>query len=351
MLYRYVFVFLLIGYCAPAFAQPATHSVFDYYRLTDSFSHKKDSVNAGVSLLKVDPLYFMFMDQTPDSINVFLLRRFTLTNTAREKYTALFTAAYNATKMESYTKFKAMYMEDIAAKRSAENCGDSLTCDKAAKRIRITDSIHSDYLYNYIKKNGWPSLANGSLYANILALHDHLHYEDYLASLRQGILNGYAAPDVLELMEKMMLSDNGYYFHNKNYQEFAELLKTHAYRRFEISAVLNDRMPSSLSRIEKAVAQLCPANLYYFYEARDKTVYDEWQKKQTKLWMRGSEGIDEAKMADGYNGIMPKLTVSLSRYMCPSKNVIPYKQGLCNPAYHPSENVTPKMILYVIQEK
>ena len=365
MAYRYGLVTFLLLYSTLSFAQTigkadtlttkeraamklaARNTAQGYYQLADSFAHKGDSINAGAALLKIDPYYFFFQELTPDSLNTLLASRFKLTALALEQYKELYTRAYNGPKSESYTNFKAMYKEDIATKHFAENCGDSFTCASAAKRIRTTDSTHSVYLYNYIQKNGWPSLSNGAQYAGILALHDHLRYHYYLPILRKAALNGIAAPEILELMIRSGIADNVYTSTNK-YSGFHELLNTHPYRVFDISSVLNNRMPSSIARIEKAVAKLCPARLSYFYEASDEKMYTDWNEIQTKLWMHGGDTDDNSGMG---GGMLPKVTRDLYRYMCKTSDSLAYKYGLTNTHYHPSENTAPKLILYVIQDK
>lgn len=315
------------------FIAATRNTSFGYFRLADSFSRKGDIVGAGIALSMINPYFFMFMGQTPDSILQYLSGRFKLVKETREAYAERFTETFKADRTETYANFKAMYEEDKAVRRLLNSCGDSFSCEIAKKRLLRSDSIHSEYLYTYVQKKGWPELSDGSLYAGTLAINDHSHHKDYVPALKAGVMKGDAPFEILELV---CLWTHYIY----TYKELHDVLSTHTYRRFDISSVINHQLPGSLPRIEKAVRQLCPPKLYFVAECRDKKLYDVFLAKDMKEWM-GSGG-----------GILAELVRDLSFATCKSaKSYKAISYGLSNMRYFPTESNELRVTLYIVKNE
>ena len=248
----------------------ARNSTFGYFYLADSCSKKGDSIGASNYMLKIDPYALMFEEQTPDSINEYVARHFTLTQKAKDQYITLFNKIYTKPRSKAYKDFKAMAMEDQALRIKQATCRDSLCRATTDDELQYSDSAHFIYLYNYIEKYGWPSLADGSMYATVLAIHDHEHAEYYLPVVRKAVLDGRVEVGALRLIV----------YWNARSREYATMddyLATHTYIKYDITDALDsDKLPRLLPEIEKTVKEHCPIKPIYFVESkRNKAAFDQ----------------------------------------------------------------------------
>ena len=241
-----------------------------YYFLADSFSRKKDSAQAGSSFLKIDPYYLMWSFKNPVSPDT-IMNRFYLHEGTKERYQKLYNEVFNSVKSESYQTFEAMYKEDQEIRSVLERCGDSFTCARAAIRMRKSDSVHFAYLYDYTRKYGWPTIANGSYYALTIAIHDHQNHGHYIPLLKEAIKKGQAPIQPLELI---------LYWKANSRHSYKEFLDTSKKMSFNISSILNDQMPSNLNRIRTAVKRRCPnAQILIMFESPKLKDYKDWIEK------------------------------------------------------------------------
>jgi outer membrane protein OmpA-like peptidoglycan-associated protein len=312
------------------------NSSFLFYGLADSCSSVGDSVDAGKYLMQVDPYCLMFKNIAPDSINGFLLNNFKLTNEAREKYVAIYRDACNTKKTMAYATFKSMAEEDKMLRSKLDQCTESKSYNIMRRAMQYLDSVHFDYLYQYTEKNGWPGLANGSLYAGILAVHDQANYFRYLDMVSKAVMHGDLPIDFLEEM---------YYFKARavNTAHCDQIRRHSPFIRFDISSVIRDNkaMPADMPDIIEAVKKHCPVMLNVIVEAPNRIVYYNWLN-----------GLDSISSSTNNECALGKINMKLADHMCKTNEDVLYgmRLGLWGVSFEPTENTDMAVKLYVSYE-
>jgi len=251
---------------------PPDSSPFRLIRLADSFSQIGDQINAGAAFLKIDPLFFIFIHQTPESIPNFIKTKFKISKESKDRYISIFNESYYGKKHEPYTKFKEMYEEDQNIRNKGDSCRDSACYSLNFNDMVRTDTMHFNYLYKYIIEHGWPTIAEGSLYASVIAVHDHEHHESYIRLLRKGVIEGQVDPGILRLV-------NNWYLLQKRYDMLNEHIVRGTYYKFDVSEMLNNEMPISLDTIRTVVLEKSPVTIFYVYECGDLDLFTEISSK------------------------------------------------------------------------
>ena len=311
----------------------ARHSTFGYYSLADSFSRVGDSINAGKYFRKIDPYYLAFEQQTPYTIDTFIIDHFMIPQKIRKKYVSLFNKVYNAPRSAAYINFQTMAKEDQALRKKTDTTANNASFIAANEKMHYTDSIHFLYLYNYIKKNGWPSFSDGAMYASVLAIHDHEHADEYIPIIKRAVLDGKADMGVLQWIT---------YWHahaRMNNEVLQKHLAAHKYVRFDISSVISDdTLPPSLPAIEMAIKQHCPARLFFICESKDNKLYKVWSDKMLAMYQQGP---------------LSMLTMELVRYNCgityDERSSLEY--GLWSTHWEALEHEDLRLILYVTYDR
>lgn len=248
----------------------------------DTYSLKGDSAKAGEYLLKSDAYYMMFLNQTPETLPEFL-STFKSSKTDKDKYIELFTKAYNEPKNEYYHTFRKMRAEDQKIRYQLNSCSKD-SCKLLHKLKNITDSIHAAYLYSYVKKNGWPTMKNGGLFANTLAIHDYQNYAFYIPNLKSAIKQGQNTMDALEIIS----------YYNSRERERDYLLQTSLDTTqklaFDVSSLLNFRLPTSISEIRKAFKDHCPVDYYLVFYTYRNEIYHNWMTSAEARRHQDSQG-------------------------------------------------------------
>jgi len=250
----------------------AARNTSDYYiYLADSFSHHKDSVNASKYFAMIDPYYLLHEDCTPNNLDSFF-SRYTLTGVTKKSYRERYKKLYDLPRTRVYDTFKAMATEDQQLRNLFNKCGDSFTCARINHKMQYSDSLHAVYLYNYVKEHGWPSLEDGSLYACLLAIHDHPHHNYYLPIMEKAV-----PEDKVPIQAYYLVS---YWSKNNwSWHEIEKILKTDKKAKFDISSVLNNKLPpqDKLNAITNCVHKHCPfRNLFILVECKDINTYWNW---------------------------------------------------------------------------
>jgi hypothetical protein len=243
------------------------NSSYEYYNQIDSFLKAGDSADANVCYLKLSPYFLIRLFPT----SVFLEKSFVecqLTAQTRDSVRSLYNATINTERTEPYKTFEKMYAEDQATRWKCEQCGDTFTCRVYEQRMNDADSVHSKYLYNYVRNNGWPTLEQGSMYAQLLAHHDMTHINYYLPELKKAVLNGNA-------------SLTQYYatLNRAKPSNLAALKKYKTKTVFDVSYVLRGMDPSSIQQQEMAkfVKDCGPIkHLYFVYESTQKSDFKKF---------------------------------------------------------------------------
>lgn len=257
---------------------------FGHYRIADSFARVGDSLSASQQFLRVDPFYLFYFEVTPESLPK-LMDRVRLTSTPRVEYAARFEKVYSGPRSETYVRFQQMHEEDQYIRKVESQCADSLTCARASRRMRVADSTHFAYFYNYVQARGWPTLADGSLYASVLAIHDHEHHEYYIPILTKAVADGRAPLGLLELL----LQWRAHHFaSNSILQAILDTTKTKM--AFDVSSLLRDNMPSSLSRILTTTRAHCPVHFHLIHEVPHEAMAAGFTTRMHSDGNRSKEG-------------------------------------------------------------
>jgi len=282
-----------------ALLQRSRATSFGHYWMADSCARRGDSACAAFHFLQVDPLLILYYDVAPDSLPK-LFDRMRLPAATRAQYAALFTEMLAAPRSAAYTDFKRMRDEDQTLRTVRSRCGDSLTCARAAQRMRVADSAHFEALYDYVRQHGWPSVADGGLYAQVLAIHDHKRHEYYIPIIQEAVANGSAQLNLLDLMMQWRSQ--------KSPEQLRQYLDTATRRVFDVSSMLGEVLPASLPRIQKALKGHC-ARWYLVLEtptnARFSAIMDRFHANDN-----GPE--------DEVRGVLTQFANELQR-MCPKR--------------------------------
>jgi len=310
------------------------NSSFIYYKLADSCSATGDSINAGNYLLNVDPYYLLYKNQTPVSIEQFLHSHFKITKQVRTKYIALFNKTYNAKKSLVYATFKNMAEEAKTIRDTLNKCMESKTYDVIDAQLRHTDSTHFTYLYNYVLKNGWPSLANGSIYAGLLVTHDLAHYYYYYNIVKEAITNGNLPIDILQSMV--------YSKQDEEATNYCNLIRSkYKFICFDISSVLKDNktLPANMWAIINTVKKRCTDNLFIIFSNHKANTAWDWFYAQDTLYHTPS--YTECALG--------KINMKLSDYMCAAThhNIYAMRMGLWGYKWQPTDDSGITLKLYI----
>jgi len=234
------------------------------------FSQMKDTAKASEWFVKVNP-YLLFYEWRNTTQPDTFLEKYLLTEDARKQVNKKYLAAYNAPKSASYSNFDKMADEDQQIRFMLEHCDDKKTIEKLNRKLRISDSVHFMYLYSYVKTNGWPSLENGSMPATLLAIHDHIHHTFYFPYLKKAVIDGQADYGAVQIINT--------YFSMKRLgiDDFKRMLDTSEKISFDISNVLNDKLPLNMSKIVDVFHNYCgqSTKIYIVFETTRER-YEDW---------------------------------------------------------------------------
>lgn len=190
------------------------------------------------------------------------------------------------------------------------------------------DSAHFKWLYNYVQKNGWPTLQDGSVYAQFVALHDHQHWCAYLPYLRKAVFAG-----------------NGYYtiynsiLNRCREPQFDILIKKRKHLSYDVSYILkgdSKKVASEFEKMKKAIKNNPGISYIYFrYESMNKTDFENFLQGPN----HNGSNINEYWMSWD-------LMMHIDRYINGYHNgteIIPYDY-----IYSESEIPQPKLKLYLV---
>ena len=186
--------------------------------------------------------------------------------------------------------------------------------------------MHFAYLLRYVHRHGWPSIANGSIFASIIALHDHRHHELYYPFIKNAVLDGRIDRQVFDLMY--------YYLRDNPGENIYASLSKRRYIRFDVTSILSDRMPSNIEEIEKVIAAHCPVDWHWIIEY-DKTKDRQyaWAQVYTNAYHRTVRDLQQEIY--GYNCHMDRI---LQRYV---------ETGLWTTWGVLTQNDTSRMYMYI----
>ncbi|MBC7391362.1 MAG: hypothetical protein H7329_19335, partial [Opitutaceae bacterium] len=301
------------------------NSCFGQLMLVDSCSKVGDSIAAGYYLMRVNPYYIFTDDQTPQTLDSYLVRHYLIPGNIRKKYYDSFTKVFHKPRTTAYITFERMLGEDQMLRQMLDTTTDSATNSILNKRMQYSDSEHFAFLLKYIHRYGWPSIKNGSIFASVIALHDHNHHKKYFDIIKRATLNGIVDKQVVELLTLWLASD-------KSFQ--IELSKYH-YLRFDVTTLLKYEMPSTLPLLKKTIAEHCPVKWRFFMEfGKDRTI--EQNRKETQY---GDFGRCIAKL---------QREIVNDNCLCPLATFHSVERGLWSYSWIRVEKETTNFYIYIL---
>jgi len=271
---------MLLIMCNRAFAQqvfdtsltiPASvlkGTSFGVYDIIDSLSAAGDSLNASAYLGRIDPYVVKFYGYSPAALDKYFSEK-KLTISAKENFRTKFISVCNMPETDICKNMREMFHEDQEVRREEMASEDSFSHAVALQKMMHSDSVHFDYLYKYVKKNGWPKIVDGSYYAYYIAIHDPYHKSEYLPYLKRAVLAG-------------QLDYRGYYLIlNKalkpTFAEMAGKFKNKV--TFDLSYLLQYDTPTvaKMDMMKSAIKAHAPIKYIYFvYESKNKSDFDKF---------------------------------------------------------------------------
>ncbi len=172
-----------------------------------------------------------------------------------------------------------MIDEDQAVRKKLSICTDSFSRSIAEKQMMKTDTPHFQYLHDYVEKNGWPTYKDGSMFAQIIAMHDWKYIQYYLPHIKKSVITGN--------------SSSRFYYNILNRAKPSDIDKLRSYKNkvsFDISYVLkgNSATAIQINDIQKTVVECSPIIYQYFvYESADKKDFKDFMEmtKDQNYWL------------------------------------------------------------------
>lgn len=247
-------------------------SSFAYYQQALNYNKTGDAVNAANALQKVSPYYLLYISPSPMQFEE-LLKKFTLTTDAKEKIRKHYQTGYATAKSPSYDSFQHFYI-NIKYLKSALRKETKQNIDSIEKKLRLYDSVGMKYLRSYVARQGWPSLAEGSMYAAYIAQRDIEYYYDYVLAMESAIYKGDISLQIVEQTK----GNRAYY---TDYMLVKHSLKGR-HLKVQMNMLLQGQMPSKSFRdsVIGAVQKICPLKdlCYVLYTTKDhpKRMEEHW---------------------------------------------------------------------------
>jgi hypothetical protein len=297
------------------------------YEIADSFSQKGDSIGASNYLLKISPYYSMANGTTPENLNK-LFDDLKITMAARNIYRDTFMKSYNKPISKTHDTLAKIYEEDQLIRKKLPQANDSFTIAFYTKKMLHDDSAHFKWLFNYVQKNGWPTLQDGSVFAQFVALHDHQHWCDYLPYLRKAVYAGNGYYTIYNILLNRCLQPS-----------FELLIKQRKHLSFDVSCILkgdSKKLASEFQKMKIAIKNNPTISYIYFrYESKKKCDFDNFIhgsnhnfSNADEYWMSWNLMMAIDKCVNGYND---------------GTEIIPYDY-----IYSESDIPQPKLKLYLL---
>lgn len=287
--------------------------------------HGKDSTEAERLLQKIDPHYLFFLQHTPENIDSILIKN-NIRYAVRKDYVTRFKNLYN-NRSEVYRQLETMYSEDVQVRKLLDKCGDSFTCETARRKMITSDSVHFDFLRRYVKKEGFPNMANGSLFATLIAIHDHGHHITYLPMIKKAVLNGATNIQAYDLIHYWLNS-------SKSITELKQYLDTVKKKTFDASFILKGiDYPKNMSAIRKAIPDYHKVTIYYILHVKTSKAFD---KLTDFLHQQNHDGV----------GVISKFQQELCHDCKNENDTYPWAV-----TWFKSESTTPRLMMHIVPKE
>ncbi len=273
--------------------------------------------------IKINPYLFICQKETPNTLDS-LYTQYLLTNAAQKKYRTIFESTFYKKQSVIFKKFEKMYVEDQEIRKALHYCNDDFTCNKLTAARRIIDLNNFEFLYEYVNKNGWPSIENGSLFARVIAIHDHSRFDQYIPIIKKAVLDGVVPLSTYTMMMTYKKMENTSWQHAIDMNKSIEIY---------INTTIDNKMPDSitLKKIECSVREHCDIKYIFF-------VFESNNKKDSEIWF---ESMTKILVDEGKETVIEKLYNTIEDNMCGgSKNTFIRHRMVTG--------VKKKMILYLV---
>lgn len=323
------------------------NSAFEFYRRMEGRSghantielihighgvnYDNDSLTAAQLLLQIDPYFFLAKFSSANEAYNYLKSKPLLNTDTLNQYKQLLSKAYDEKKSEAYNKFKQMADDLKKMHDLLENCKDSSCYVRQKNAMKPKEDAYFTILYRYLRKNEWPTLKDGSIYANKVSTYDWLHHEAYIPVLKKAMLECKVDCDYY---------CRTYYWQTISMQSFKYFGEFRYYNRYfswDVTDLVNNKIPTTINDISTKISQHCPAWWLYVAEFKNQKLMDTWNQKL-------SDDINSNQLA--YN----KMNKALAEHKC---NPLPYADLPGYPHQVKNANIRPdiKLTLYVVYEK
>ena len=261
-------------------------SSYDYLNTALYYAKSADTNATNYHLQKVNVNHIRsLMDVSGLSLYA-LLKRY---NTGNETQNIILEKIKNSPKTPPiYDTFKKYYLRIEALKKQlASTTGDER--NDIEKTIKQTDKEQQKKLVEFIAQNGWPSLAEGSIFAYSLALRDVGNSDFYFKHMYDGYKNGDIPKTVLERMKT-----NVHYLYNHIIIEESE---KHQYKKYDITAMKEMYNLKLLADAEltkqvlNVIKNNCPDFVDYFFviycndlKRTGQTIFESLQGNNTECF-------------------------------------------------------------------
>jgi hypothetical protein len=165
-------------------------STSSFYHLEQAMlaARKADSVMVGRHFTKVSPHHLFFLGITPRTIDSFALT-LRVPADVRKAYRKQFDAVYFTEKSPIYALLEQGYEKHKAAVAELDSF-KGCRLEALEQKLGAIDSANFKTLYQYVQKNGWPSLEQGGLFAGQIAMYDYEHSDFYLTQFKTAVAAG-----------------------------------------------------------------------------------------------------------------------------------------------------------------
>lgn len=253
-------------------------NTFTSYQWVLRLSKENKTDSAEMYLQYVNPYQLMREGYDMANLDAFLFS-LAVSDSMKKAYRKQFKEAYNS-RNETYLMFQQMYEEDQEVRKMQEMAGDTYTYKKLSKKMRETDSLHFETLYNYTQEHGWPSIEDGGLYAEIIAIHDHARHGKYLGMIKERLLAGQAYIQTYSLIK--------YWLGSPSQDELRNWLDTVPKATYKADFFLKGiYAPHNISEMMAFAEEHCPVKYVVTIEVNNGDIAEE---VSAKFKLSGQEG-------------------------------------------------------------
>lgn len=285
------------------FTQPDNDtSSFVYLKLASHYTNLQDSISVSYCLNKVNPYHIRsILDLTGVKLDSFL-SRFVVKDTIK----LLITKQQYDLQPRSlvYDTFRNFYFK-IDSLRKVLDTIESNKKKETETVLSKTDSLQLKFLRTYTSNYGWPSLADGSIFAGQLAKRDIRYYYTYLEPLKRAFNSGQVSQSIVN-----DILENQYYLYNYTIVEESE---KYYYKKYDVT-VFKDMYESKFlfdpeysDWIFKEIDKNCEELIDFFFVYYANNLFNAGKKSDIAF---GKDKTECYRLATEIDKICPEFGMS-----------------------------------------